>query len=117
MTKNEAIKELQTRFKNKRSDEALTVYHSVTHVSRSGMSRSIKFYIIRDGQPLSIDYLMAASGTGSLDNKNGGIKVHGCGMDMGFNSVYNLSWHLFNGTARHKRYGRDAGYILNSRWM
>ena len=117
MNKIEAVKELQTKFRNRRSDEALTVYHSVTHVSRSGMSRSIKFYIIRDGQPLSIDWLMVASGSGTHDKKNGGIKVHGCGMDMGFNSVYNLSWRLFNGTARHKRYGRDAGYILSSRWM
>ncbi len=117
MDKSEAIEALQAKFKNVRSDDALTVWHYVTHVSRSGASRSIKFFIIRNGQPISIDWLMVQSGTGKLDRNNGGIRVNGGGMDMGFNSVYNLSYRLFNGTARHKKSGRDAGYILNSRWL
>lgn len=116
-TQAEATQALRDKFKSRRSRKALTVYTQVTHVSRSGMSRSIKFYIMRDNQPCELSWLMSKAGMGSIDQSNGGLRVGGCGMDMGFHMVYNMGWKLFNGTARHKRSRRDAGYILNQKWL
>lgn len=75
-----------------------TVYTSVTHVARSGMSRSIRLFIIRDGAPWDISYFAARAMSDKIDQKNGGIRIGGCGMDMGFSLVYNLSRALFRDT-------------------
>jgi len=76
-----------------------TVYCVLRHVSRSGMSRNIDFYYIADGAPVWIaSYVGHALGTPqSLKNweRSQGLTVGGCGMDMGFHMVYNLSRVLF----------------------
>jgi len=66
------------------------VYTKVEHVSASGMSRSIRLYLIQDNQPWDISGMVAR-----FDQRNGGVVIGGCGMDMGFALVYDLSSALF----------------------
>jgi hypothetical protein len=99
-----------------------TVYTVLRHVSASGMSRHIDLYIIKDNQPLWI--------TGSVATllnlkraKGQGLIVSGCGMDMGFATVYNLGSALWpNGTeephgTRNGQPDHDGGYALKSVWL
>lgn len=92
------------------------VFCILRHVSRSGMMRLISPVIFRahEVEPPSIGVLGAihldnpvaavldwpSKGTGE------GIKVTGCGMDMGFHLVYSLSWALFK-----------DGYALKNEWI
>lgn len=67
-----------------------TVYTSLEHASASGMSRSIGLHIVHRGELLNITYWAARATGNTIDQKHGGIKVGGCGMDMGFHVVYSL---------------------------
>lgn len=71
-----------------------TVYTILRHVSRSGMSRSISVVMMGENGPNDVSWAVARAGLGTFDRKNDGVKVSGCGMDMGFHLVYNLSWVL-----------------------
>ncbi len=79
------------------------VFGIVRTVSRSGMSRTIDFYAfgerIEHGKSSGCDriYLSGYVAT-ALDyrrDNSGALKVQGCGMDMIFHTVYNLSRTLF----------------------
>ncbi len=70
-----------------------TVYTKLNHVSRSGMSRSITPFLIIDGEPYYIAWSVAVIFAQSRD-KYDGLKIDGCGMDMGFALVYRLSFLL-----------------------
>lgn len=77
-----------------------TIYTVMTHVSRSGMSRSIDLLIGRGREVEKITYLASRAmgddkGPERIDQKNGGIVVPGYGMDMGFHLVYGLSRTLW----------------------
>ena len=73
-----------------------TVYTKITHVSRSGMSRSIECYLAQGRDNLTdITWQVARAMNARLDNNHGGIIMQGCGMDMGFALVYNLSRTLY----------------------
>lgn len=74
-----------------------TVYTSVKHVSRSGMSRSISCYAMVDNQPIWIDSLVSKATGLAFDSKREAIKIGGCGMDMGFAIVYELASVLYCG--------------------
>ena len=82
-----------------------TVYTILKHVSQSGMYRVVDAYVIKDNQPLRLSW-NASKVTGKYDRRHEGIGVGGCGMDVGFEVVYNLSYFLFN-----------DGYALNHRWL
>ncbi|MEU7814108.1 hypothetical protein [Pseudonocardia sp. NPDC049154] len=69
-----------------------TVRTVLRHVSRSGMTRAISI-IDADGDDVS--YLVARATGDRIDNRYGGIKVGGCGMDMGFALVYGLARTLY----------------------
>jgi hypothetical protein len=73
-----------------------TVYTVLRHVSRSGMSRDIDVYVIEDGEPRRITYTVAKAADLTYSRKAEAIKIGGCGMDMGFAVVYNLSRSLYN---------------------
>ena len=112
-----------------------TVQTILRHVSRSGMMRSISPVI--DGEDVS--YLVGPVLGLRFDQKNCGLRVSGCGMDMGFSLVYELSYVLYPeydcigeepvrcpscdhmnpprpdmvaGSMRHK-----DGYALKQRWL
>lgn len=74
-----------------------TVHTILRHVSRSGMQRTIQLVKLgNDGDVAYLGYNAHLAGVGSgYDNKREGIKVSGCGMDMGFALVYELSYALF----------------------
>lgn len=87
--KAEIVKELRELLK-----PGDTVYTKLNHVSRSGMMRHIEVLVFRDNQPRHITY-----DVGRLleytQAKDDGLKVGGCGMDMGFSVVYGLSRALY----------------------
>ena len=74
-----------------------TVYTVLRHVSRSGMSRNISVVLI-DGDAMLHPNHAVACVTGAplvRGGMNDAIKVGGCGMDMGFALVYDLSARLW----------------------
>lgn len=119
-----------------------TVYTNLIRVSRSGMSRVISLHVVdpKDGQIINISGRAARAMNDSWDNKTGGIKVSGCGMDVGFHLVYNLARTLYrdgftcagklknrsmcpsndhsNGDRNYRKHKHsDGGYALNHRWI
>jgi hypothetical protein len=70
-----------------------TVHTILRHYSRSGMSRSISPIINNQDYSWAVSRVLG----NTFDQKNGGVKMGGCGMDMGFELVYNLSYVLFKG--------------------
>ena len=72
-----------------------TVYTILDNVSRSGMSRDIRVVVLRDGEALHPNW-SAQVLLGYPRAKNGdGMRVGGCGMDMGFHIVHSLGYALF----------------------
>jgi hypothetical protein len=67
-----------------------TVYTILRHVSRSGMMRVIDCYVFIDGQSFCIGYLVSQA-LGLSFEDGSGVKISGCGMDMGFAIVHELS--------------------------
>jgi hypothetical protein len=122
-----------------------TVKTILRHVSASGMSRTIDLIVIGkswDNQPTirSIGWLAGRLGVAAWDDKRQGLKISGCGMDMGFELVYRLGHQLWpdgfpcagkkrcrandhvNPGPNRDRYGRgvkhkDAGYALKQEWL
>jgi hypothetical protein len=73
-----------------------TVYTTVTHVARSGMTRWIRLLAFRDNAPLDISWQAARTMGWPVNSRNHeGIEVGGCGMDMGFHAVHTLSRYLY----------------------
>jgi hypothetical protein len=90
-----------------------------------------------------VSYLVARALGERIDRNNGGVKVSGCGMDMGFSLVYNLSHVLYpdgftctgegspdvwgshcpsndhsNGDRDYTPHDhRDGGYAIRHRWL
>ncbi len=84
-----------------------TLYTILRHVSRSGMMRYISVITFQNGEPLHLDYCVAVvTGSGLAPGYDPGVKRTGCGMDMGFDIVYSLSYRLFG-----------DGYALKQRWL
>lgn len=102
-----------------------TVYTVLRHVSQSGMTRGIDVYVLgmekRGDREVPVPiwitgYVGHAIGDPQpLDywEKSRGLKIGGCGMDMGFHVVYSLSRVLF--PEGHD--GKDGGYALKHAWI
>ena len=60
------------------------IYAKVEHVSRSGMSRTMSFYMIEDGELINITHVVARVCGYRLNEDNWTIRVCGCGMNMIF---------------------------------
>lgn len=100
-TRDEALTELRKHLK-----PGDVVYTTVTHTSSSGMMRVIRPFIVRKGEPWDISYLVGPALGLRQHDRYYGLKVSGCGMDMGFWLVYELSHSLFPSgfnCAEHKR--------------
>ena len=112
-----------------------TVYTCLRHVSKSGMSRHISVHCIgtRETGPngekepylFDLTYLVSKVASYGLNKDRDALLVGGCGMDMGFAVVYDLSGILFaetdptteprtNATTPDHS---DAGYVLSQRWI
>lgn len=126
-----------------------TVYCVLRSRSSSGMSRVIDLLIaqpdVREVYPLkpdgkrdydatpkrklvgygirSIGYTAAKAMGDRWDSDRQGIKIGGCGMDMGFALVYALGHAVWpNGTkkphgSRNGEPDRDGGYALKHSWL
>ena len=126
--RKEAIEKLQAMLK-----PGSRVYTILRHVSSSGMSRDISVVIGAGKDIQDITWYAAKAMCDTLRDSKGhrAIRVGGCGMDMGFNLVYNLSRTLFpNGFKpcdAGLNYGRngtspndvdtDGGYALTQEWL
>lgn len=114
-----------------------TVYVILRHVSKSGMSRSISVVIPtihEDGKPgiYDITHLVAPALDLPRDNNHDGVKIGGCGMDMGCSLVYDLSHTMWPGgfvcigdgcpsndhfNHEENAHHRDGGYALRKSWL
>lgn len=94
--------------------EGDTVYTVLRSVSSSGMSRTLSLKVAKEGKILDLTYYAAIVLEWPLVEVNGSraLRVGGCGMDMGFHTVYSLSRSLF----REEGNTKDAGYSLNHAW-
>lgn len=118
-----------------------TVYTQLKHVSRSGMMRVIQVVKIecseerKEPDILYLGYNVAQAIEMKYDREREGVRIGGCGMDMGFAIVYDLGRVLFrdgfdcigkgcpandhsNGDrdyAPHRH--SDPGYALKQRWL
>lgn len=133
----DALEALKARLK-----PGSTVYTSVSQVSQSGMSRHIHCYIVDGAEINNITYWVARVCGDRISPKSGGLVISGCGMDMGFAVVYNLSRVLFQegfdcagescpSNDHHNppypprstfketqmRHSGDGGYALHQRWL
>lgn len=87
-----------------------TVTTLLRHVSQSGMSRAISIIASGEDGPEDVTYLVARATGDRMDQRHGGIKMSGCGVDMGFALVYSLARTLYGDAP-------DSGYVLNHRWI
>jgi len=72
------------------------IYYQVNNVSSNGMSRDISFFLSVNSQVVKLDFLMSKILDMKLStNWRGGIKVRGCGMDMGFKIINDLQNTIF----------------------
>lgn len=112
-----------------------TLYTTVKHVSSSGMLRVIDVFLIKNNQPTSISSWVAFATGNKWDRDRGGVRMSGAGMDMGFETVYNLSYTLWpkgyacTGEGCHSNdhsngdrvytphQHNDGGYALHQRWL
>ena len=122
-----------------------TVYTILRHVSRSGMQRTIDAIVADriDTKPgvFCIGWAIAKALDMRFDRDRSGVKIGGCGMDMGFELVYNLGRALWpngvpctgegclsndhaNGDRNYiahtqiaPRMHSDSGYALRQRWL
>ena len=101
-----------------------TIYTILRHVSKSGMYRAIDVLLIKDNSPSWISRYVARALDCRFDEKYEAVGVKGCGMDMGFHIVNELSYALhgwdrpdrpLDPVAKEK--GLRSGYTLNHRWL
>ena len=84
---NEAI----ARLKDWGMKKNTLVYGKVIHVSQSGMSRDIAFYMLDGSRMVNISSQIAQVLDWRTDSQKNAVKVGGCGMDMVFHTIYTLS--------------------------
>jgi hypothetical protein len=123
------------------------VYCILRRVSSSGMSRTIDLVVVEAEHTTiyptdpatgradytakgkrkltghrvrSIGWLAAKAMERTYDRDINGIKIGGCGMDMGFSLVYDLGYTLYPKGVRKGYSGtpqKDGGYALKHEWL
>lgn len=94
-----------------------TVTCVLRSVSRSGMSRRIDFYkFAADGGAVVKLYLSGLIGTAlGWSCGRDGLRVQGCGMDMGFHVVHELGYALFGRCERPEN--ERGNWPLRHEWL
>jgi len=100
----EEVEKSKERLKELLNKARYTIYTNVGYVSRNGMNRHINCFVIIENEPLVINWDIAR--VLGLPLKNDGVSISGCGMDIGFNSVYILGQILY-----------VDGYALTQKWL
>jgi|TARA_R100000081_G_scaffold90498_2_gene65811 hypothetical protein len=91
------IKNKMVEYLNK--DNKTEIYSVIRHVARSGEMRYISFHVISSYN--NENYLGDITKSIGLildlpySEKHNGLRIKGCGMDMAFHTVYNLSDELY----------------------
>ena len=80
-----------------------TIYGIQRHVSNTGMSRGISLKAVNDGELVNLDYLVSRVSSHKF-HKQGGLKVSGCGMDMGFHLADCMFWAIGEGKDWQSKY-------------
>ena len=70
------------------------IYGDVKSVAKSGMSRKLSFYCVVDGEIQRVTYEIAL--ILGLKHEDGALTKKGCGMDMVFAVIYDLSVTLYD---------------------
>lgn len=107
-----------TKVQQAERDEAITKLRDIfptgstaklilRHVSRSGMMRHIS---VVSPDCDDVTWLVARATGWPMDRKTGGIKVSGCGMDMGFHLVNSMSGCIHG-------WDNQGGYAVSHRWL
>lgn len=108
-----------------------TVYTILRHVSKSGMSRDISLLVVLPDGGAGADRVFihpnwaAACVLGSRlvsAHGNDALRIGGCGMDMGFHLVNNLSYALHGFDPKGIPEGTPSpfdrpGYTLRHEWL
>lgn len=108
-----------------------TILCVLGHASRSGMSRRINFY--SDGpDPVYLSGLIEKLGHYKRPANGDGLRVDGCGMDMGFAVVYDTAQTLYpdgfdcigdrcpsndHSNRENNAHHRSGGYAIRHRWL
>lgn len=79
---------------SKDHNQKTRIWGKVEHVSKSGMSRSIKLYVVIDGNITDITGY-AANALDTNRDRYWGITVRGCGMDMVHHLIDTVSYRLY----------------------
>lgn len=110
MNANEREKQEAIGYLKESVKEGDEIYCILRHVSASGMSRVIQLIqpVCKEGKPdlYSLGWNAAKALGYNYNRDKEGIRIGGCGMDMGFALVYELSQTLFGN-----------GYKLRHRWI
>lgn len=127
MERKAAIEELKGMIK-----PGDTVYTSLNHVSQSGMTRAISCFVIQNNEPRNIDWYVNRACDYPHNERWGGLTVGGCGMDMGFAVVYDLSSAMYpdgfdcvgdhcpsndHSNGVNAQHHTSGGYALRQRWL
>jgi hypothetical protein len=116
--KNEALKHLRKIIK---PNDVINCF--LRHVSSSGMTRRISFYVIKNNKLIGLDWYIEKVLGYKRNYNNEGLVVGGCGMDMGFAVVYELGLSLWpKGTKkphgiRNGEPDSNGGYALKHSWV
>lgn len=119
--RDEAIAKLRTFYK-----PGDTAYTMCTHVARSGMMRHIAIIATRTDlvrskkciRPVNVSHLVADAVGWSLNKSGDALIVGGCGMDMGFHTVYEMASVLYNGLGENgKPVTNGRGYAIRQSWL
>jgi hypothetical protein len=105
MKKQQTEKDKYIKDLKKLVEKGGTIYCVLRRVAKSGMSRDISFFVINKQRLRMIDGCIKQI-LGLKYSKNDGLRIHGCGMDMGFLVVHELSLALFK-----------DGDALNYQWL
>lgn len=87
-----------------------TVHTICDHVSRSGMSRNIRVVLLKDGDAFHPNHAVSVVLDYPRASKGDGLRVGGCGMDMGFHIVNSLGYALF-GKEASEGIGEEANEL------
>lgn len=112
-----------------------TIFTILKHRASSGMFRVIDAVQLKDNEAYHLGYTVAQALGWRYDDRREGVRLSGCGMDMGFHLVYELSHALWpNGftctgqgcpSNDHTNGDRDytphhhtnGDYALRQRWL
>ena len=128
--RKQSIEDLRERFA-----PGTKLYTILRHRSASGMYRVIDVYQIKDDVPLRYTWSVASATGLRYDTRHEGLGVHGCGTDVGFDAIYELSHVLYpdgftcigegcpsndhsNGDRDYSpHHHKSGGYALRQHWI